>query len=78
MGLIGKLIYWPISSKEKVEKYQQIIRDNEWNEYSNHITQNANFLDVGCGTGYAMYRAKNDFNCNIYGIDPEPGDHGVG
>jgi hypothetical protein len=30
MGHIGNLIYSTISSKEKVEAYQQIIRDKEW------------------------------------------------
>ncbi len=39
---------------------------------------NSTFLDVGCGAGYAMQKAKEDFSCECYGIDPDPGVHGVG
>lgn len=78
MGIIGKLIYAPISSKEKVEKYQQIIRDEEWKWLRKEIPEGATFLDVGCGAGYAMQKASSDLNCDCSGIDPEPGAHGVG
>ena len=78
MSIIGKIIYSTKSSKDKVEKYQQIIRDNEWNEIKNYIEKNSNFLDVGCGSGYAMMRASKEFNCSVHGVDPEPGAHGVG
>lgn len=78
MGLIGKLIYSTISSKEKVEKYQQIIRDEEWKWLIKEIPPNTKFLDVGCGAGYAMYKAETDLSCNCFGIDPDPGAHGVG
>jgi ubiquinone/menaquinone biosynthesis C-methylase UbiE len=76
--VIGKLIYKTISSKEKVEKFQQEIRDAEWDFLINEIPSNAHFLDVGCGAGYAMARAFEDKKCNVFGIDPEPGAHGVG
>jgi ubiquinone/menaquinone biosynthesis C-methylase UbiE len=78
MGIIGNVIYWPISSKEKVEEYQVIIRNNEWNAISRYINKKSSFLDIGCGAGYAMMRAKNDLNCEVSGIDPNPGSHGVG
>ena len=78
MALIGNIIYSTISSKEKVEKYQQIIRDEEWYAIKQYISLNSNFLDVGCGAGYAMQKAKEAFNCSCYGIDPDPGGHGVG
>ena len=75
---IGQLIYSSISSKEKVEKYQLIIRNYEWSKIKNYLTKNSNFLDVGCGSGYAMGRAVNELNCSVVGIDPSPGSHGVG
>jgi ubiquinone/menaquinone biosynthesis C-methylase UbiE len=78
MGIIGNLIYFTISSKEKVEKYQQIIRDEEWKWLVKEIPSNTKFLDVGCGAGYAMYKAETDLSCHCYGIDPDPGAHGVG
>ena len=37
MGAIGGIIYSPFSSKEKVEKYQKIIRDFEWIDLKPHI-----------------------------------------
>ena len=78
MGVIGKIIYWPISNKEKVEKYQLNIRDHEWKAIYKYLISQSNFLDVGCGAGYAMMRAKNELNCSVIGIDPNPGNHGVG
>lgn len=76
--MIGKLIYSTISSKQKVEKYQQIIRDNEWDELIKEIPEKKSFLDVGCGAGYALLRAEKDKQCKVTGIDPDPGAHGVG
>ena len=78
MGVIGNIIYWPISKKEKVEKYQLKIRDYEWKSISKYLFNKTNFLDIGCGAGYAMMRAQNELFCSVYGIDPNPGDHGVG
>lgn len=76
--MIGKLIYATISSKHKVEQYQQIIRDAEWAEIENHIPRESKFLDVGCGAGYSLMRASQDLNCEVEGIDADPGSHGVG
>ena len=67
-----------MSSKDKVEQYQQIIRDAEWKEVANHIPKNSKFLDVGCGAGYSLMRASQDLNCEVKGIDADPGSHGVG
>jgi len=78
VGIIGNIIYSTISTKDKVEKHQKIIRDNEWNEIKGFIPRDSKFLDVGCGAGYAIFKAKKDYNCSVFGIDPEPGDHGVG
>lgn len=78
MGLIGDIIYSTISSKEKVEKYQKIIRDAEWAQIENHIAKKSKLLDVGCGAGYSLMRATQDLDCNAVGVDPDPGAHGVG
>ena len=78
MGLLGKIIYSTISSKDKVEKYQQIIRDAEWAQIENHIPRESKFLDVGCGAGYSLMRASEDLDCSVEGIDADPGSHGVG
>ena len=66
MGLIGRIIYSTISSPSKVEHFQQLIRDTEWKSFENYIPSNSSFLDVGCGAGYAMFRASNDKNCNVF------------
>lgn len=78
MSILGNIIYSTSSSKEKVEKYQQIIRDEEWKVLKAEIPKNSSFLDVGCGAGYAMQKATEDLGCVCKGIDPDPGAHGVG
>jgi ubiquinone/menaquinone biosynthesis C-methylase UbiE len=78
MGLIGKIIYSSLSSKDKIEKYQQIIRDEEWKWLEQEIPKHSTFLDVGCGAGYAMQKAQEKLNCVCSGIDADPGAHGVG
>lgn len=76
--LFSKIFWFPISSKNKIEKYQERIRQLEWDAIVQYIPKNAQFLDVGCGAGYSLMKAKNQLNCDIKGIDPEPGAHGVG
>ena len=78
MGKIGDFIHCTISSKKKVEKYQQIIRDAEWGVLKTKIPRNSSFIDVGCGAGYTLKKASIDLNCIGVGIDPAPGEHGVG
>jgi ubiquinone/menaquinone biosynthesis C-methylase UbiE len=75
---LGELVYFTLSNKKKVDNLQKNIRNIEWAAISNYIKLNSDFLDVGCGTGYALQKAKEDKNCNVFGIDPEPGSHGVG
>ncbi len=65
-------------SKEKANHFQMIARNEEWNAIKDHIPKGSKFLDVGCGAGYSMKRAKEDRNCEIHGIDPNPTEHGVG
>lgn len=69
---------WPLLSKQKANNYQMIARNKEWESIQNFIKTKGEFLDVGCGAGYSMKRASNDCECNVYGIDPDPGGHGVG
>ena len=78
MGLLGNIIYSTMTSKEKIEQYQQIIRDAEWEKIAIYIPEKSHFLDVGCGAGYSLMRASQDLNCEVNGIDADPGSHGVG
>ena len=75
---IGRFVYSTMTPKHKVEQYQQIIRDSEWEKIASHIPKNSKFLDVGCGAGYSLMRASQDLNCEVEGIDADPGSHGVG
>jgi len=71
-----KLYYFGSLSKEATNVNQKLIRDTEWADVLPHIKK-GNFLDVGCGAGYAMQMAQ-QAGCTVYGIDPDPGGHGVG
>lgn len=76
--ILSKLFWFPISSKTKIENYQERIRQLEWDAIKKYIPIGATFLDVGCGAGYSLMKASTEFNCTAHGIDPEPGAHGVG
>jgi ubiquinone/menaquinone biosynthesis C-methylase UbiE len=76
-SLLLKIYNWPYLSKEETNRNQKRIRDVEWEAILPYL-QEGNFLDVGCGAGYAMSRAKAEKNCEVWGIDPDPGGHGVG
>jgi ubiquinone/menaquinone biosynthesis C-methylase UbiE len=76
--ILKKTFWFPFSSKVQIEKYQKDIRDIEWNSFKKHISIGVNFLDVGCGAGDNLNRAKSELNCQVTGIDPSPGSHGVG
>lgn len=77
-NLIKKAFWFPFSSKNQIEKFQKEIRDIEWNSFKQYITPYSSFLDVGCGSGDNMNRAKQELGCEVKGIDPSPGNHGVG
>jgi ubiquinone/menaquinone biosynthesis C-methylase UbiE len=74
--LLLKLYYIGSLSKEETNKNQKLIRDVEWSGILPYLIK-GNFLDVGCGAGYAMQMAK-EAGCEVFGIDPNPGGHGVG
>ena len=73
-----KVYYLPYLPLEAADSNQKKIRDEEWNAIKSFISPGSKFLDVGCGAGYAMKKATEEFNCECAGIDPDPGSHGVG
>ncbi|KAA6302321.1 MAG: putative methyltransferase YcgJ [Candidatus Ordinivivax streblomastigis] len=62
---------------KKLNQRQKRIRNLEWNAIVN-ILQNyqGNFIDIGAGTGYSMYKAA-DMGFQVYGIEPCLNEHGV-
>lgn len=68
---------WSMLNPQTTNKNQKRIRDTEWEAVESFIRK-GNFLDVGCGAGYAMQMARERLNCRVQGIDPDPGGHGVG
>jgi ubiquinone/menaquinone biosynthesis C-methylase UbiE len=73
-----QLYYLPMLPKAAADANQKTIRDTEWNAIKDFIPADAKFLDVGCGAGYAMKKASEELGCDCYGVDPDPGGHGVG
>ncbi|MBO7477099.1 MAG: class I SAM-dependent methyltransferase [Salinivirgaceae bacterium] len=69
---------WGFLSKDKVDANQKKIREVEWDAVKPYIPTGSSFLDVGCGAGYAMKKATEELKCDAFGIDPQPGGHGVG
>jgi|GEM_PF-645816 len=61
----------------KINQRQKKIRDLEWSVIQDVLKKiNGNFLDVGTGTGYAMYQAEK-MGFNVYGIEPYLNEDGV-
>jgi ubiquinone/menaquinone biosynthesis C-methylase UbiE len=71
-----KLYNYPLLPPAQTNANQKHARDCEWEAIEPYIKQ-GNFLDVGCGAGYSMLKAK-QIGCEVYGIDPDPLGHGVG
>lgn len=76
--ILKSIFLFPISSKSKIDFYQEQIRQLEWNAIMPHIPAGSSFLDVGCGAGYSLMKAYSELGCDVKGIDPAPGAHGVG
>jgi ubiquinone/menaquinone biosynthesis C-methylase UbiE len=76
--ILSDFFWFPITSKSKIEVYQERIRQLEWNAVKTFLKVDSTFLDVGCGAGYSLMKAYQEFHCQVQGIDPEPGAHGVG
>lgn len=71
-----RLYHFPFLSKEATNVNQKRIRDVEWAAVLPYV-RSGTLLDVGCGAGYAMQRAR-EAGLIPFGIDPSPGAHGVG
>lgn len=76
--ILSAFFWSPFSSKKKIEVYQERIRQLEWDAIKSCIPKSSSFLDVGCGAGYSLMKAHTELMCQVQGIDPEPGAHGVG
>jgi ubiquinone/menaquinone biosynthesis C-methylase UbiE len=76
--LIERFLNITLTPKASIEIYQRRIRDFEWKKIEQYIPKESDFLDVGCGAGYSLMKAIRELNCNAKGIDPAPGEHGVG
>ena len=64
--MFRKIFWSTLSNKEKVEKYQKIIREKkEWYEVSKYIPKKFKFLDIGCGAGHNLLKAKKELNCDV-------------
>lgn len=72
------LYNWGYLFHEKTDKNQKKIREVEWNAIAPYIPKESCLIDVGCGAGYSMEKALKERNCDCCGIDPCPGQHGVG
>ena len=75
-NIVQKIYNYPVNSPQRINKFQMQIRDYEWEAIEKFI-EKGKFLDVGCGAGYSMYKAQL-IGCEVFGIDPEPREHGVG
>lgn len=71
---------WPLPNKEIVNIRQKRIRDLEWNYVEKEVKNKkgvfGTFLDVGCGTGYTLSKARK-LGFSAIGIEPEIGKDGV-
>ncbi|GAC1400193.1 MAG: hypothetical protein NVSMB56_15260 [Pyrinomonadaceae bacterium] len=67
-----------LASPETFNRRQKRNRVAEWRAVESFIASpvSGKFLDVGCGTGYALARAK-QLGFEVVGIDPESGTYGV-
>ncbi|TGO02914.1 hypothetical protein PN36_16475 [Candidatus Thiomargarita nelsonii] len=69
---------WPLANKEVFNTRQKRIRDLEWNNTEKFLKHysHSSFLDVGCGTGYALSKAQK-LGFSVIGIEPEIDVYGV-
>jgi ubiquinone/menaquinone biosynthesis C-methylase UbiE len=69
---------WPFADTEVFNLRQKKIRDLEWGCIETVLKKYSpgRFLDIGCGTGYALKKAQK-LGFSTIGIDPEVGKHGV-
>lgn len=73
--LLLRIYNWGFVSAAVCDLRQEEIRNIDRLSVKNGIKP-GNFLDLGCGTGYAMISAKTEARCSAWGVDPEPRKHG--
>lgn len=78
MSFLGRIFWAPMATKEQVERRQLRIRDAEWACIRDYLPASGRFLDIGCGAGHNMLKARDEHGLDVDGIDPDPGAHGVG
>jgi ubiquinone/menaquinone biosynthesis C-methylase UbiE len=69
---------WPSQTLEIINARQARIRDLEWLAVEPYLSEigPGRFLDVGCGTGFAMRKAQK-LGFEVSGIEPSVGEFGV-
>ena len=69
---------WPVANEETFNRRQKVIRDLEWGEIEKILAElpRGRFLDVGCGTGYALGKAK-ALGFDVTGLEPSSNKWGV-
>ncbi|MBK9527494.1 MAG: class I SAM-dependent methyltransferase [Acidobacteria bacterium] len=67
-----------MTKAERFNRRQKKGRDAEWEAFVPFLAERApgTFLDVGCGTGYAMVQGKK-LGFEVFGVDPELSKFGV-
>ncbi len=67
-----------MTKAERFNRRQKKGRDAEWEAFLPFLAERApgTFLDVGCGTGYAMVQGKK-LGFEVFGVDPELSRFGV-
>ncbi len=67
-----------MTNAERFNRRQKRGRDAEWEAFVPFLAELApgTFLDVGCGTGYAMVQGKG-LGFEVFGVDPELSKFGV-
>lgn len=69
---------WPEATRVQFNHRQKAIRDMEWGVTQTVLQElkGKEFLEIGCGTGYAMSLAQG-LGFSVAGVDPQLGRHGV-
>ena len=75
--ILSAIYYWGLSKPEDFQTAQRLIRDTEWLDVKQHISEDSTFLDIGCGKGYDMSMALKELDYHCVVVDPFPNYAGV-